>query len=200
MGFDLYGLKPHNPNNITKPKPLDWSEKHTSEEENKYFKSVREYEEKIVGSYFRANVWYWRPIWSFVCGASDGIFTDKDRDYGNTNDGHRISMTKSKRIAARLRKLDKKGIIQKWEDEMMEHYNKAKKHNENIQKTLDAITRNCKAEHGDDMVPANYPEPYKTQWNETYDKKDWGASYPPSREYIMEFAKFAEQSGGFEIC
>ena len=191
MGFDLYGL---NPASNDKPDVPDF----INDEDGA--KAYFAWQDKTEGAYFRANVWYWRPIWAFVCGASDGIFTDKDRDYGNSNSGHRISMTKSKRIAARLRKLDKGGVIQSWEDEMMEHYNKAKKHNENVQKTLDAITKNCKKEHGDDIVPADYPEPYNTQWNEAYNQRDWGSSYPPSRKYIMEFANFAEHSGGFEIC
>ena len=200
MGFDLYGLNPHNPNDAVRPEHLDWSTKPSDDVRDEYFKKVDEYETEVVGSYFRANVWYWRPIWSFVCGASYNILTEKDMEQGSYNGGHIISKTKSKRIAARLRGLDKKGIIQKWEDEMMASFNKAEKHNKELQKTMDAITKNCKEEHGDDLVPRDYPEPYRTQWNEVFDKRDWGANYPPSRDYIMEFAEFAEQSGGFEIC
>ena len=200
MGFDLYGLNPDNPNNAMKPKQLDCSKKHTDKEETIYFNALDDYETEIVGSYFRANVWYWRPIWSFVCGACCNILTDKDMEGGSFNNGHKISKTKSKRIAAKLRKLDKSGIIQNWEDEMMIHYNKANKHNKKIQIALDVISKACKKEHGEDLAPANYPEPYKTNWNETYEKKDWGSSYPPSRDYIMEFTMFCDASGGFEIC
>ena len=55
-------------------------------------------------------------------------------------------------------------------------------------------------EHGKDLVPAKYPEPYNTQWNETYAKKDWNANYPFDRENIEDFAKFCLESGGFSIC
>ena len=207
MGYDLYGLNPientEEPPILSKFKDNDgWNnwEKMTEKDKDAYCKADTAHQEENPGIYFRANVWFWRPLWSFVCGACHDILSEKDMNAGCFNSGERVSKTKSVRVASRLRKLDKGGVIQTWEDEMMKHYNKANKHNKNVQKVLDAITKNCKEDHGDDVVPMDYPEPYKTQWNEAYDQRDWGANYPPSREFIMEFAKFAEQSGGFEIC
>ena len=65
---------------------------------------------------------------------------------------------------------------------------------------MDKITKECQDKHGKDLVPANYPEPYNTQWQEAYSKENWDASYPFSKENIEDFAKFCMQSGGFEIC
>jgi hypothetical protein len=50
------------------------------------------------------------------------------------------------------------------------------------------------------MVPANFPEPYKTQWDKAYADKSWDDSYPFNKENVENFAKFCLESGGFEIC
>jgi len=77
---------------------------------------------------------------------------------------------------------------------------KAEAHNKEVRAEMDKITKECQDKHGKDLVPANYPEPYNTQWQKAYSKEDWGASYPFSKENIEDFAKFCMQSGGFEIC
>ena len=152
------------------------------------------------GSYFRANVWFWRPIWSFVCGSCNNILTERDIKAGSYNDGHKISKTKAKRIASRLRQLDKNGIIQVWEDDMNVFIEKAREHNKKVQTKMDKISEKCKSKHGYDLVPINYPEPYKTQWNEAQQEEEWGSHYPASRDEIIRFAEFCKYSGGFEIC
>ena len=111
MGFDLYGLNPENPNKAVKPEQIDWSKKPTEKEKSAYFDAVDDFQIEVVGSYFRANVWYWRPIWSFVCGACNDILTENDMERGSFNDGHKISKTKAKRIATKLRKNLKNGHI-----------------------------------------------------------------------------------------
>jgi hypothetical protein len=65
---------------------------------------------------------------------------------------------------------------------------------------MDRITKECKDKHGDSLVPRDYPEPYKTQWNDTYNKKSWDDSYPFNKQNIEDFAIFCLNSGGFEIC
>ena len=69
------------------------------------------------GDYYRANVWYWRPLWQYVTVACDDILTGRDMEKGEFNDGHKISKTKANRIASRLKKLDKNGSIMKYESE-----------------------------------------------------------------------------------
>ena len=153
-----------------------------------------------VGDYFRANVWFWRPIWSFVCGSCDNILTERDIEAGSYNDGHKISKTKSKRIASKLRSLDKGGVIQVWEDDMNVFIEKSRKHNEKVKVKMDKITKACHKKHGNGLVPIDYPEPYKTQWNNAQREEEWGSHYPASRDEIIRFAEFCEYSGGFEIC
>ena len=108
MGFDLTGLNP----NLTRPEPeLPPFPERTSEDWEIY----TDWQEENCGTYFRNNVWFWRPLWNFVTGCCADILTEKDIESGYMNDGHRISNTKSKRIASRLRKFFKDGSVDAYE-------------------------------------------------------------------------------------
>ena len=67
MGFDIYGIKPRE--NTIKPEILkkDWYKLEQQEEKDKYFDAKNKYEEENPGQYFRNNVWWWRPLWDYVC-------------------------------------------------------------------------------------------------------------------------------------
>ena len=69
-----------------------------------------------------------------------------------------------------------------------------------IQEQLDDIKSRVKLEHGEGLVPRDYPEPFKADWEKTYAKKKWDAEYPFDVENVENFSKFCLQSGGFEIC
>ena len=159
MGFDLYGLKPQE--NTNEPPILlkfqdkdgwvEWDIMSDSDKEE-YFAEKETYNEDNPGIYFRNNVWWWRPLWNYVCKNCSDILTDEDVGAGSFNDGHRISKTKSKRIAARLRKLLKNGAV-------------------DIEETAYQKEQKSKQSH-----------------------------YPFEKINIIEFERFCEQSGGFEIC
>ena len=109
MGFDLTGLKPNNPKRIPNPGYMDWSTKPSEEVKNKHFKASKLYDTEVKGAYFRNNVWWWRPLWDYVCINCSDILNKKDIEGGSSNSGHKISNKKSKLIASRLRKLLKEG-------------------------------------------------------------------------------------------
>ena len=115
MGFDLSGMNP----NMSSPEPI-WSEGYPWSKEGQeqklkdptfeqryedYWKERNKWQDENCGTYFRNNVWFWRPLWNFVCRSCDNILTDKDIERGNYNDGHKISKTKANRIAKKLFKL-----------------------------------------------------------------------------------------------
>ena len=200
MGFDLYGLKPENTQEHKRPEYLDWSKNPTDKEKDKYFSKVDEFQLNVPGDYFRNNVWHWRPLWNFVCAACDDILTQKDVDMGSSNDGHRITKTKSKAIAARLRKVDKNGTLKEYDAEMNAYQTKAKEHNDKIQKKLDKLNSQVTRETGQELVPNDYPQPYADDYEELRNQRNWGASYPFDIENVRDFAVFCEESGGFEIC
>lgn len=156
MGFDLYGISPKEntkkPIEVTKYQDEDgwgkWSEM-TSGQKDEYFKYKDIYEEENPGVYFRNNVWWWYPLWKFIVLYCDNILSDKDIRSGTYNNGHIISKTKSKRIASRLRRLLKEGVV----------------------------------------------DTYIAQ----YEKENKESSYTFDRSNVVEFEKFCEQSGGFQI-
>ena len=119
---------------------------------------------------------------------------------GESNSGYEISEHKAELIGRRLSALLADGTVDEVHRINALEIAKSKAHNEIIEEELENIKKACKKEHGKDLVPAKYPEPYNTQWNETYAKKDWNASYPFDRENIEDFAKFCLESGGFSIC
>ena len=200
MGFDLHGLKPQE--NTKKPEILI---KHQSgwqiEDEatqKEWYNAYEEWELENPGVYFRNNVWWWRPLWHYVCIACHGILSGKDIANGQFNGGHRISKTKSLRIAAKLRARIKSGDVVDYYDKHQKEYNEAKEHNKKIQILMDALHERVKEQYGD-IVPRDYPEPHKTDWDNLQAQKKWEASYPFDISNVKEFAEFCEQSGGFEI-
>jgi len=110
----------------------------------------------IKGEYFRANVWWWRPLWKFVCNYSDDILNEEDKERGTWNDWHEITNKKANKIADRIYDLDKKGEIKKYEKEY-------KKEIDNLE---------------DGAFEKNYPF---------------------ERDFVIKFASFCEESGGFNI-
>ena len=182
MGFDLYGVCP----TINKDYPkkyynllkkygngdsLDWN-KATKKVRKEYFDFQNKYQEDNQGSYFRNNVWWWRPLWQFVCEQCQEFLTVADMNGGNSNDGYKITKTKSIKIAKRLSKVLAGTFV-------------------------DEVDR----EHvGNSIVPANYPKPYYKKWKKLQDAHNWDDDYPFDRENVENFAKFCKDSGGFEIC
>ena len=200
MGFDLSGLKPQE--NTKKPQiliehPHGWA----IEDESilkEWYDAYDKWEQENPGVYFRNNVWYWRPLWMYVCTSCHDILTEKDMSKGTYNEGHIISKTKSKRIAARLRKMLKNLEVKMYAAHAEEERQKAVDHNKKIQDLIDALNERVKEQHGD-IVPKDYPEPHKTDWDNLQSQKRWEGNYPFDEENVREFAEFCEQSGGFSI-
>ena len=200
MGFDLYGLAPHNPDNLKAP-DIDWSRTDITEDEKKeYFKASDDHRNKVRGEYFRANVWWWRPIWNFTCNVCENILTNKDMDRGQSNDFHKISKTKAKRIAIKLRKAIENGTAQKYEDDYKKRSKIAKELNDEIKSAMKLVEDEAKrVTKNQNLAPCDYPKEYKDKWDELYNKKAWDDSYPFEVEFLRDFADFCELSGGFEI-
>ena len=125
MGFDLHGMNPQS----SEPEPIWTKGEHMiktgehsyvvdpqiKEEYDDYMKSKMEWQDSTDGAYFRNNVWFWRPLWNFVSKCCDDILTEKDIEQGYFNDGHKISKTKAKRMASRLRKFFENGSVDAYE-------------------------------------------------------------------------------------
>ena len=212
MGYDLYGISPQE--NTEFPDRyfeimkeygdgegfLNWKENVPDEIKEEYWEIKDKYQKDNPGEYFRNNVWFWRPLWVFVCNNCQDILDENDMMGGESNSGYEISEHKAELIGRRLSALLADGTVDEVHKLSALNVAEAKAHNEIIEEELEDIKKACQKEHGKDLVPAKYPEPYNTQWNETYAKKDWASRYPFDRENIEDFAKFCLESGGFSIC
>lgn len=212
MGFDIYGVNPQ----VNKKYPprfneimkeygtgngwIDWNKDVPEEVKNEYFELKDQYSIDNPGEYFRNNVWYWRPLWDFVCYHCSAFLTPRDCSKGGTNSGDRISKTKSIKMAKKLFRLIEDGTVAHYEKEYILGYEQANKHNAKINKELDELKKRVKKETNKDLVPGHYPKKYKKEWDKIYAKTNWTGSYPFSAENVKKFAKFCQQSGGFEIC
>ena len=206
MGFDLYGLNPqeHSVLDEDAAKFQDedgWAQfdKMDDKDKDRYFEAKSKYEESNPGYYFRNNVWWWRPLWSFVCSVCDDFLSVDDCEKGCFNDGRRISKTKATKIGKRLSKVLADGTVDTRDRQYALDKAKADIDNKEMEKRLDALKEEVKEKFGD-MVPANYPEEYKTRWDEIHSTKNWSSDYPFNKDNVENFAKFCLESGGFEIC
>jgi hypothetical protein len=180
MGFDVYGLKPET--DVIPDQP-NWNDKNNEEQVQAYFA----WQENTPGTYFRNNVWFWRPLWNYVSFMCDDILTNEDITEGEMNNGHRICKTKSKKIAARLRKLDKQGHIKRYASDR--------------NKSLDDLKmEKCDLCKGTGLRNDFYVKGVCNGCDGKGEKKPWIAEYPFNVKNVRNFAHFCDKSGGFEIC
>ena len=212
MGYDLYGISPQE--NTEFPKRyheimkeygdgegfLNWKKNIPDEIKEEYWEIKDQYQKDNPGEYFRNNVWFWRPIWVFVCNNCADILNEDDMMGGESNSGYEISEHKAELIGRRLSALLADGTVDEVDRISALDRAKAKAHNDEIKEQQDEIRDKVHKEHGKDVAPANYPEPYYTEWHNLQKQEQWSAHYPFDKENIEDFAKFCLESGGFEIC
>jgi len=131
MGFDLSGINPQ----INKPETeykyykedTDIWKTGNEKLKKKYFKEMDEYHEANPGVYFRNNVWWWRPLWDFVCLQCNDFMTDEQKSGGNYNDGKLIDQETAAKIGTKLKILLEDGTVDRWEDHIKERNEELKK-------------------------------------------------------------------------
>ena len=199
MGFDLYGMNPHNPNKAVKPK-MDWDSQPTREETDKYFKEKSKYQEEVVGDYFRNNVWWWRPLANYVIKYT-GCVEEEDAQMWGENSGHEVDDETAKQIHNQLQVLIESGHTKKFEADYEKERLKAEKHNDKVEKELKKFCKSVEKRLGKtNLAPAEFPKADHDEWERIYHKRKWNASYTFSVENVKEFAEFCRFSGGFKIC
>lgn len=209
MGFDLYGENPKLVKGFSDKKSeryeelasMSYSDREKQGFNDEYWELQSEWENNNPGNYFRNNVWWWRPLWTFTCDHCADFLTEDDMNGGCYNDSYIITENKAIAIAERLYEALKEPETQEYLDNHMKAMEKAKKHNEMIEQEKKALDEIAVAITGDkNVAPIDYPKDLKKKFDELMKKRDWASSYPINRENIENFARFAEQSGGFSIC
>tara|TARA_R110000824_G_scaffold17436_1_gene70727 strand:- start:893 stop:1483 length:591 start_codon:yes stop_codon:yes gene_type:complete len=196
MGFDLSGVKPKmnmKPEELPvyhKYNEMDFSKKWKVLDNNEklreqYWAEHQKYQDANPGVYFRNNVWWWRPLWQFVCEQFPDLISDEAAKRGCYNDGYEITEDKALKIGIELTVMLDCGDVQEYSDR-----HKAE---------LDALPQvNCR-------VCNNNNRGYKKKkeckcCKQTGLVDDWDKSYPFDVENVREFATFCLESGGFTIC
>lgn len=187
MGMDLYGLNPKG--KVKQPK--EGEPDNYGEVWHKDYTAWQEAE----GTYFRNNVWWWRPLADYVIDHT-GCVDDKDKERWHHNDGHEVSEAEANAIADQLEHLIKTGHTETFAHDYEEQRKELQEHNEKI--TL--LEKKLAKEVGEDVAPRDYPPEARKKWDELQAKRKWGASYPFSMENVKEFITFCRSSGGFSIC
>ena len=136
-----------------------------------------------AGEYFRANIWFWRPLWSYCCEISPLAAGVK---YGFSNDGDGLDAEGAIALADAIDAQIKSG---------------ATKDHENVRRVelVSLPDEACNLCHGTgtrtDMVVAN-------GCNKCLGKgkvRPFETSYPFDEDTVRQFSKFLRNSGGFEI-
>ena len=140
-----------------------------------------------IGEYFRNSVWWWKPLWQYICQIAANVLTEKDKEMGWFNDGHLIDKQKAEQIAALLHEEIKSDRAEMYVVKYMDTLKALPKETCDICKGTG--TRNdqyvqgtCNACHGEGKRTA------------------WASHYPINLENIADFAEFCAASGGFTIC
>ena len=137
MGFDLSGLNPKMNVKLDDTSIYgmiesiqDWKQRWemqdqlSKEDRTKYWEQMEKHHDDNPGIYFRNNVWWWRPLWQFVCEHCDDILTEKEMTSGSYNDGRKINEKKSIDISDRLMDLIEDGTVDKYSKEYEEQRKK----------------------------------------------------------------------------
>ena len=206
MGFDLYGEKPiqnefEHQERWDELSAMSYDERESKGLEDEYYTLMSKYENVNPGAYFRNNVWWWRPLWDFVCENCADILTEKDMNGGHYNDSHIISRRKAEAIATTLEEVIESDETKMWIKEHEDNMEQAKRNNAQVEAELEELKKLVEVETGNpDIYPAIYPDKFKKKYDEIYGKRDWASSYPFNKDNVINFINFARQSGGFSIC
>ena len=198
MGFDLHGLNPQT--TVKKPERPDnlHDENFSQEEREKYFEEMDKYESQS-GTYFRNNVWWWRPLADYVIRFTK-VVSDKDAESWHFNDNHKVNDQDAKMIAQQLEHLISTGHTKKYAEEFELLRKKAEKKNEVVEKELQAFSESVKKKYNQPgWAPIDFPKKEKQQWDRILQKRNSMGNYPFNLENVKEFATFCKFSGGFTI-
>ena len=197
MGFDITGMNPKNLH-LQEPTRPDNLFDLPKEEQDKYFEKIDEYTSQS-GTYFRNNVWWWRPLADYVLRFTKVIPEDQWEVWGY-NDCTEISQQDAEMISQQLDHLIKSGHCKAYADKFEKQRLKIEKQNDKIEKQLDKFCKSVEKKLGKtNLAPNDFPEEDKKKWDSIYDKKNFNGNYPFSVDNVKEFSEFCKNSGGFTI-
>ena len=187
MGFDIYGIKPIE--NTVKPEILkkDWY-KLEKQEEKEYFDTKNKYEKENPGQYFRNNVWWWRPLWDYVCEVCEDVMTEEEMEAGGSNSGFSIPWLTAVDMVEKLQK----------EIAAKNHKKYETSHTNELKSLPDEKCNYCKGSGIRTDLATKESKCNVCQGKGT--NRPFSTNYPFSAKNVEEFTEFLSQSGGIQIC
>ena len=141
------------------------------------------------GEYFRANIWWWRPLAAYCCFVAPGI--TGNCTYWQSNDGDGLEGADSVRLADVLDELIGNGSCAAYIAERKRHLDSLPL--EPCQICDGTGLRKAVPETGAGDRPCN-------GCDSTGRTKSFDCHYPMDVETVREFAIFLRHCGGFRIC
>lgn len=159
-----------------------------------------------VGEYFRANVWYWHPLWEY-CERAFPEYAGKV-EHGHTNDGDGLNADDSKALAVAIREALTNGNAQAYSIERNAYL--ASLERPDCEQCSGTGIRTDEVGVKQGMPERELSEVEAIAYGRTKGwcngcsgegKKDaWETNYHFDLEVLAEFADFLDECGGFEIC
>jgi hypothetical protein len=159
-----------------------------------------------TGSYFRNNVWWWRPLAQFVQEAYPEIA--EQCQYWDSNDGDGLDEEYSLILAKRIREDLANGTVEQWETD----YNKWRSELPRTECELCNSTGIRTDEIGVEMgmptrelsteisILVGRTHGYCNGCGGVGTQENWLSHYPVAMDNVRQFADFLEDCGGFSIC
>jgi len=201
MGMDLYGINPKTKTKAPKRPEGMYEEgvpQPSAEAIDKYYSELHEYQQQ-EGTYFRNNVWWWRPLAEYIIDHTKCV-DEKDRDEWHSNGGHEVDEQQANAIADQLEHLLKTGHVETFAHDYEQERKECAEYNDKVDVLFQRLREKVKKETGKDLAPADYPKADHDEWERLYKKLKHTANYPFTVDNVKEFISFARNSGGFRIC
>lgn len=160
------------------------------------------------GEYFRANLWYWRPLWNMTVFMDDGeIITDQVWQDCHLNDGAGLDARAAKKLAQTMRFAIEKG----WVDTFIMHFNEKKAAIPMEECRVCATTGIRTDEKGvelgmpekelDDVtaIAVGRTHGWCNACNGYGKKEPMSTWYQMDKQFVEEWTTFLEFCGGFEV-
>lgn len=160
------------------------------------------------GSYFRNNVWWWRPLWEYCCEVGAEIIDDEVANGGHYNDGIGLDEDGAIALANTLQAELESGRTAEYERKHNEFRASLPREDCQFCGATGIRTDEVGVEMGMPTKALDEAEAILTGRTHGWcnacrgvgTTESWQSSYPFSADNVREFAEFCAESGGFQIC
>lgn len=158
------------------------------------------------GSYFRNNVWSWRPLSTFICETYPDIANNCT--YWHTNDGDGLDGDLSEVLGKKIIEDINNGVVKAWQDKYYAELADLEREKCTYCDATGIRTDDVANEMGmpnkelsvEVQLLVGRTHGYCNGCSGVGTKEHWAMSYPFSVDNVQEFADFLLDCGGFQIC